>query len=462
MDPKLISDYKDLTIKKAADYSLYMEALNIVQNFIHTRDRILVGGQAIDAALRMKGEEGIYNSDQIPDYDIISTKYFEDAYDLGGILAKKGFKGISIINALHPTTMKVRLNFRELCDITYVPASIYNVIPTLKYKRFKIVHPHYQYIDQHRSFAYPYENAPRETILNRPVKDMERYDILYELYPLKKLNIASENIHLVKRIITCDLLKGQCIDGFIALNYWLTKAKQMGFKTDIDINIGFCKFESNQLVCLLPHEARTVIFSDDIEEYIGRLGSDVSPIYYNEILGKLPRKCIIDKFEIFDNNQKIMAFKIDDKNNIYIANLQCVMMYLLINYIIIMRVTRRQRYYSYYIGYLLARDLIKWAGEKYCEGEIDCKYKDAIYFLPNAAAYGARNITTSYMVSKSRFDIKNKDIEDIEATDIKNKFAQPRNVYDRDLIYGKVPKRYYEFDMSSSVLYDIDGDKTKK
>src|SRR6185369_16732339 len=133
MDPKLVSNYKDLTIKKASDYSLYMQALDIVQNFIHTRDRILVGGQAIDAALRMKGEEGIYNPDQIPDYDIISINYFQDAYDLGGILAKKGFKGISIINALHPTTMKVRLNFRELCDITYVPASIYNIIPTLKY-----------------------------------------------------------------------------------------------------------------------------------------------------------------------------------------------------------------------------------------------------------------------------------------------------------------------------------------
>ena len=460
MDPKLVSNYKDLTIKKASDYSLYMQALDIVQNFIHTRDRILVGGQAIDAALRMKGEEGIYNPDQIPDYDIISINYFQDAYDLGGILAKKGFKGISIINALHPTTMKVRLNFRELCDITYVPASIYNIIPTLKYRRFKIVHPHYQYIDQHRSFAYPYENAPLETILNRPVKDMTRYDMLYELYPLKKLNIINENIQPVKRTITCDLLRGQCIDGFIALNYWVTKAKQMGFKSDMD-NLGFCRFESGQLICLVPHEARTVIFSDDINEYISRLGGDVAPVYYNEILGKLPRKCIIDKFEIFDNNQKIMAFKVDDKNNIYIANLQCVMMYLLINYILVMKITRRARYYSYYAGYLLARDLVKWAGEKYCQDEAGCKYKDVMLFLPNAEAYGARNITTSYIVSKSRFDIKNKTIEGSEATEIKNKFAQPRNVYDRDLLYGKVPKKYYEFDISSSVLYDIDGEKTK-
>src|SRR6185436_13030333 len=235
MDPKLVNTYKDLTIKHAPDYGAYIQALDIVKHFISSRERILVGGQAIDAALRMKGEDGIYDIDQIPDFDIISPLYLKDAYDLGGRLARKGFKGISIINALHPTTMKVRFNFRELCDITYVPAIIYDAIPTLNYKRFKIVHPHYQFIDQHRSFVYLYENKPFETILNRPLKDMVRYDMLYEHYPLRKLNIATENINLVKRDIKYDLLKGQCINGFIALNYWAARAKKLGFKTDINL-----------------------------------------------------------------------------------------------------------------------------------------------------------------------------------------------------------------------------------
>jgi hypothetical protein len=455
MDSKLIDRYRDLTIKKAADYASYMKALDIVQDFISARERILVGGQAIDAALKMKGDDGIYNIDQIPDYDIISVNYFKDAYDLGAILSRKGFKGISIINALHPTTMRVRLNFRELCDITYMPASVYNVIPTLKYKRFKIVHPHYQYIDQHRAFAYPYENAPYETILNRPYKDMIRYDMLYTLYPLRKLNIVNESIQLVKRTLTYNLLRGQCIDGFIALNYWLTKAKEMGFKPDNNVDIGSCKFESEQLTCLVPHEARTVIFSDDIEEFVKRLGGHVTPTYYNEFIGKLPRKCVIDKFEIFDNNEKIMAHKVDAENDIYVANIQCVMMYLLVNYILVMKISKRPRYYSYYAGYLLARDLIRWAGKEYSTAENGA----IMAFFPTAETYGARNITTSYLVSKARFDKKNK-TANATATDV-TKYAQPRHVYDKDFIYGKTQKRFYEFDMSSSVLYDIDGEKTK-
>ena len=135
---------------------------------------------SIDFALKLKQHDGIYKDDILPDYDFYSHQHFKDAYDLAQWLNRLGFKNISVINAMHPSTMKVRINFITIADITYIPKVILDNIPFLKYKGFHIVHPHYQMIDQHRSLSYPYENAPRETIMNRMKKDMKRYDLLYE------------------------------------------------------------------------------------------------------------------------------------------------------------------------------------------------------------------------------------------------------------------------------------------
>ena len=49
--------------------------------------------------------------------------------------------------------------------------------------------------------------------------------------------------------------------------------------------------------------------------------------FYNQFLGTFPKKIIIDnRFEIMENTHKISAHKIKD-TNIYIANIQHIMLY---------------------------------------------------------------------------------------------------------------------------------------
>lgn len=484
MNSNDINFYENLAIKKSDDYDNIMKALDIAKRYILRNKKILVGGMAIDFALKSKKHPGIYDDDTMPDFDVISSTYWQDAYEIAVLLKKAGFEDISVINAMHPSTMKVRINFKEIADITYIPSNIIENIPTVWYSGFQMVHPHYQYIDQHRSMVYPYENPPRETILSRPEKDMCRYDLLYQYYPLRMLFIKNTNIELVMRTLPLDMLSNQCISGFAALNYWTHEAKKLGFQTNINLGSFDISLDINtKLQYRIPSNSHLTIYSDNISELYTTLKrvqsqddkktqDDTSDKFYNRFLDKLPRRCVIDNvFELFDNNQKIAAHLITDSvptniKNIYIANLQSIMMYLLVNYILIMKIKGGPRDYSFYIGYLLCRDLITWASNEYDfdkaggtdKAEKNEKNTRLKRFFPTAEVYGKNNISDSEIVSKHNFDVKNKTIDASE----KFKYSQPKHVYDRDLIYRKIPKKYMTFDVTDSAIFDFDGTLTTR
>jgi hypothetical protein len=211
-------------------YSIYckniLNALKIVRKFIIRKERILTGGMAIDYALKMKNPTGgIYDDDTIPDYDFFSPTHFQDAYDLAQWLNRLGYTNISVINAAHPTTMKVRINFITVADITYIPPDIFCKIPTLNYQNIRIVHPHYQFIDQHRSLSFPHEYVEFDLVLPRTKKDMVRHDKLYAQYPFYKSKqpiIEYENYSI-------QLPQNICLAGISALYYWFGIAEELGF-----------------------------------------------------------------------------------------------------------------------------------------------------------------------------------------------------------------------------------------
>lgn len=450
--------YENLVFSKTNNYDEILKALKIVKRFLLREKRILVGGMAIDYALKLKNHKGIYSDEALPDYDIISDTHYQDVYSVAEWLSRLGFKGISVINALHPTTMKVRINFTTILDCTYVPKNIIDHIPTLWYKGIQIVHPHYQFIDQHRSLSYIYENAPFETVMIRPEKDMVRYDLLYSFYPLKALNIDKYEIKLKNEKLYTSLLENQCISGFIALNYWINKAKKHGFKNNYDL--GSFKLDDTMLHYTIPVDSHGItIYSDDMSDLYDKISKihDMKDIrFYNQFLGTFPKKIIIDnRFEIMENTHKISAHKIKD-TNIYIANIQHIMLYLLGNYILLMKIKNIKRGYSFYSAYLVCIDLVKWASDKYYSSKKEDIDKKELFkeFFPTAEIYGKYNISESYKVSKYRFDVKNKTFKD------EKKFAQPHNIYDRDLIYKSIPKKYFNFNVSESELFLIDGKET--
>ena len=62
---------------------------------------------AIDYAMRLKGSK-LYDDDVLPDYDCYSPNHHYDAYKIAELLMSSGLKNITVINANHTSTMRVR------------------------------------------------------------------------------------------------------------------------------------------------------------------------------------------------------------------------------------------------------------------------------------------------------------------------------------------------------------------
>ena len=197
--------YKMISQKLDKDNDLQDTALEIVKKFIIKENLILYGGLAIDYALRLRGNH-IYPEFERADYDFYSPNHAKLSYKLADELEKCGFKRVEVIRAIHVQTMKVRINYIWVADISYVPQRIFDMIPTMKYENMKIVDPEWQRMDMHMALCFPLANPPMEDVFHRTLKDITRFNLLNEIYPmhegdavqLKKLSFNIPNAILPK------------------------------------------------------------------------------------------------------------------------------------------------------------------------------------------------------------------------------------------------------------------------
>jgi hypothetical protein len=423
-------------------------ALGLVKKYIILNKLIIVGGMAIDIALRLKGDS-LYEDDVLPDYDFYSPNYHKDAYKIAEMLHKAGLKNISVINANHVSTMRVRVNYTVVADVTYMPEIIFGKLPTLLYREIYIIHPHYQLIDQHRALSLPYENAPWEVITHRWVKDATRYDLLYKYYPIEPANTELKLSAEIR--ISSIYFKNQCIGGFAGLLYWHKIATDMGFKSNI--KLGSITIDTGGIVVELPEDSHGVsIYSNDITALYKLIKDNgiKKERHYNRFLDKLPAKIIIDnKWEIFDNAGILLsAYK--SESDIYISNLQNIMLYMLTNLILLQKIKEEERGDTFQMGYLLAQSIVKWAGDKFSNSPKE-KLK---MFLPSEKTYGTDEISDSYLNAKRLFLEKIKEIPKSE--------LQPKAVFPEAFVNGKIPDKYYKFNPSKSAILKIDGAETKE
>ena len=169
--------------RRDVDSPMVDRALELVKNFIKVRQRILYGGQAIDFALRLRGTS-IYPDHQRPDYDFYSPDSVGDAYDIAEMLSSKGFPNVVARGAVHAQTMRVAVDFVFIADVSFVPQSVYETLPTVTYSGMKVLHPDYQRIDMHLAFSFPLANPPREDLYHRFAKDIKRFNMFEEFFPL--------------------------------------------------------------------------------------------------------------------------------------------------------------------------------------------------------------------------------------------------------------------------------------
>lgn len=203
-----------------------IKIFSIVIEHIKERGLILTGGKAIDLILRGSGHKLYHTLDN--DYDCYSTENYDDAYQLTQkIIDKFGIDFVHTIQAMHPTTARVRYRYAPVADITYIPKDLFDKIPILLYGGIKVVSPEWQMLDQLIVIAYPYRNTPMENITSRWKKDLARFQMLYAVNPCttkdnikfksNKTNTLLSRKGLINKYIS---EKRVAIGGLDAVNYW--------------------------------------------------------------------------------------------------------------------------------------------------------------------------------------------------------------------------------------------------
>lgn len=352
--------YTNIVNTRSILYTDITRALGVVKEFIIKKNLILVGGMAIDFALRLVGDN-IYTDKQIPDYDFYSPNHAADAYELATILCNEGFKNISCINAMHITTMRVRVDFETVADITYCPTKVYKQVPTLMYDKLRFVHPHWQMIDQHSSLSLPFENPGMEVIFHRWKKDMVRYDKLYKYYPVVPVVESRNPISGIGiNLETKNAKKYETEGGQQPNRYQRTSERELLAKT-MEITMqtvkvplaeisGSCisgwgaidyKLEEEYITLSIPIGEPVTVASHNYAKFLEKHNLEVSD-YYSEYFGSMPRRVLCSSslkdstgrnksIEIYDIFGLLVSSKqISKKYDVWVCNLQWVMVYLLV------------------------------------------------------------------------------------------------------------------------------------
>ncbi len=386
-------------------YDDLQECYKTVEEFIKRHNRILVGGMAIDFALKKKGSK-LYTQNRI-DYDFVTPEYHKDAYELGNILAAK-FDGISVINALHISTMRVRYKFISVADVTYMPATLYDKMETIEYQGFRCIHPRDQMIDQMRSIVYMVENPPRESIFGeRLTKDIKRFCLLSENYAIPKI---SKKDNYIDYKIPLKLVQHNCLGGIAAGAYW---AKKLKLKSQLDIRV-----QDKELILTMPEKTKITIYSAEPDKLIDYLSS-YNKKKYRAVLDKLPGKTEIEYegniLEIYDSSTTlVLSEKTEDFSVIYLYG---VLLYLL--------VTKANSKLTEVFHKLIYNDF---------KGSLDT-------FPVSDTFYGINNWSETYQASLNK-QISNTQLLPRNAYPTKNKPVQESN---------------YSFDPSQSIILLKDG-----
>jgi Poly(A) polymerase catalytic subunit len=428
--------YECLIFNRDIQKDQLIVALDEVRKYIVEKKLILTGGMAIDLAVRKKGYK-LYEDEALPDYDFYSHDFQNDAYKIGKKLCKLKLDNISVITATHPTTMRVRVNFVPVADVTYIPKHLYKKIPTIKYKDGMLIeHPHYKMINIHTSLSYPYANSPYDVILDRFDKDICRYDLLYTAYPIEETNFEPKLINVK---INKKILNDNCLTGFAALYYWNNLyEKESVFPQEITLK--------------LPSETVSIISDDPYKtlDIITKLYTGVSSQPYNALLDNIPGKISVYSknkhiFDILDNRGSLTAaYKL---GNIWIANLQVVMSQLLSKYYMYDSVDRKK----YLWGYKQCFKLVQDATNTYTKNISKASIKNTENLLPTYQTYGKFNINKSN-ISREHFIL-----EKIGQMSKRVYSDRPLNVYPTLNNDCDISNNTKKFVIDKSWLFENDG-----
>lgn len=290
------SDYKEDLLKAFDRMERYL---------VKYKDELtLVGGQAMDYALRLKNQ-ALYPTGTLPDYDCVCATHVVHAYQFANQLCSEGFKNIRVIRALHVQTMRVYVSGQVIMDCTYMPPVIYERLIRLEYRGISIIHPWYSMMDQLSALSHPYTRPPREALMERCNKDNKRLKMMLDQYPLdshaivlKGKRALPNQIQVMKPVAV--KLVGQSQDyvwsGWCAFAY----------------HCGVGSADTKTLKFRIPEFAVPSIYTTQIDSFTNTKGVK----FYNPTM-ELTRHAHVNGVDIWDSSRRIIT--LDPKNPKFVS-----------------------------------------------------------------------------------------------------------------------------------------------
>jgi RNAse (barnase) inhibitor barstar len=313
--------------------------------------------------------------------------------------------------------MRVRTNSIFVADFGYIPPNIYDKIPTLNYKDFRITHPDFLRMDIHFVFSYPYKDFTMENIFHRWKKDIKRLNLLEKYYPIEYdgyFDILKSSHKLPFPIINNDNI---AINGFAVYSLLLKFLESLDSK-DYKYFKDFKEFkilDDSSLVFNSPIHSLDLITSIDVEDLLinvqlkkYRPFLDVSHEIYKSNTEEYDVSITCNKTEltsvskIYLSNYEISKEETD--SYILIANPHNLLLWFLIN-----AFKTQNNLYKQFYGYTMK--LLKNAEEYYeKKSNIDTFMKSP--FSPSTFTIGKYNFRPHYSINLAKAIERTKDKTD--------------------------------------------------
>ena len=191
--------------KQIIDNPEIKKIIDIVENFLKSRQLICYGGTAINNILPVKDQ--FYDKElELPDYDFYSKNPVEDAKELADIYYSKGFIDVEAKAGVHHGTYKVFVNFMPVADITYLSEPLYEAIKKDAIKVKGILYAPANFL---RMSMYLELSRPRGDV-SRWEKVLKRLLLLNRNHPLKKKDCDKMSIQ--RRLDTKKIDAGKVFD----------------------------------------------------------------------------------------------------------------------------------------------------------------------------------------------------------------------------------------------------------
>ena len=289
----------------------------VIIDFIKVNKRKVYGGYALNKLLISKIQSlAIYDETDTPDIEFYTPDPLGDLVKICDVLHEKGFKNVIGQEAQHKETYSIFVNFQRYCDITYMPANIYNKCRYIQLDGFNLIHPWFMTIDFFRMFTDPMVSYWRLE------KHFMRYLKLQKTFPLPLINkpliiesYQSDNINKTINLLENFLAPKSTIifTGFYAYNYYLINSEYS--KSD-------SRFKQIQIPYLEVYSTDYVGDGLDIINYIQELPEEIkknishsefNPFFqfygYNTVFYYRDNDIDVPILYLYSNNKKCIPYK---------------------------------------------------------------------------------------------------------------------------------------------------------